>query len=88
MFDINVTVILLVSCIKSEISDWRTAAWFLKPSKQRIEENHYLWPSKTKFYKKNGTVQRVQHMLPSFFGKWKNGLEGQNFKLKLNYFFH
>ena len=56
MFDINVTVTLLVSCMKSEISDWRTAAWFLKPSKQRVEENHYLWPSKTNFYKKNGTV--------------------------------
>ena len=46
MFDINVTV-TLVSCIKSEITDCRTAAWFLKPLKERVEENHYLWPSKT-----------------------------------------
>ena len=51
MFDINVTV-TLVSCIKSEISDWRTAACFFKPFKETVEENHYLWPSKTKFYKK------------------------------------
>ena len=56
MFDINVTVTLLVSCIKPKIFDWRTAAWFLKPSKQRVGENHYLWPSKNKFYKKNRTV--------------------------------
>ena len=41
MFDINVTV-TLVSCMKSEVSDWRTAASFLKPFKERIEENHYL----------------------------------------------
>ena len=41
MFDINVTV-TLVSYIKSEISDWRTGAWFLKPFKERVEENHYL----------------------------------------------
>ena len=41
MFDINVTV-TLVSCIKSEISDWRTAAWFLKPFNERFEENDYL----------------------------------------------
>ena len=41
MFDINVSV-TLVNCIKPEISDWRTAAWFLKPFKGRVEENHYL----------------------------------------------
>ena len=40
MFDTNVTVTLF-SCIKSEISDWRAAAWFLKPFKERVEENHY-----------------------------------------------
>ena len=39
MFDINVTV-TLVSRIKSEISDWITPAWFLKPFKERVEENH------------------------------------------------
>ena len=41
MFDINVTF-TLVSYIKSEISDWRTGAWFLKYFKGRVEENHYL----------------------------------------------
>ena len=41
MFDINVTV-TLGSYIKSEISDWRTRAWVLKPFKERVEENHYL----------------------------------------------
>ena len=38
MFDINVTV-TLVSCIKSEISDWGTAALFLKRFNKRVEEN-------------------------------------------------
>ena len=38
---INVTV-TLVSCIKSEISDWGIAAWFLKPFIERVEKNHYL----------------------------------------------
>ena len=69
MFDINVTVTLLVSCMKSEISDWRTAAWFLKPSKQRIEENHYLWPSKTKFYKKKWNSIESATYVTKFF--WK-----------------
>ena len=35
MFDINVTY-CYISYIKSEISDWRTQAWFLKPFKERV----------------------------------------------------
>ena len=32
---------LYVSYIKSETSDiWRTDAWFLKPFRERVEENH------------------------------------------------
>ena len=45
-----------ISYIKSEISDWRTGGWFLKPFKERVEKIHYLRPSKTKFYKKTRTV--------------------------------
>ena len=55
MFDINVTITLVIY-IKSEIFNWRTWAWFLKPFKESVEENHYLRPSKTKFYKKTRTV--------------------------------
>ena len=49
MFDINVTV-TLVTCMKSKISDWRTAAWFLKPFKEKVEAIIYdlVKPNSTK----------------------------------------
>ena len=83
MFDINVTV-TLVSCMKSEVSDWRTTASFLKPFKERIEENHYLWPSKTKFYKKPEQYRGCNICSQAFLENGKIGLKGKVLNFNLN----
>ena len=37
---------------KSEISEVRTVAWFLKPFRESVDENNYPGSSKTRFSKK------------------------------------
>ena len=63
-----------ISYIKSETSDiWRTGAWFPKPFGQTVKENHiYDLVKPNSIVKTRKVYKRVPHMLPRYFGKWKN----------------
>ena len=62
-----------VSYIKSEASNiWRTAAWFLKPFGEMVDESHIYKLVKPNFIVKTKTVYSGCNVCYQVFGKWKN----------------
>ena len=57
----------------------------LKPFKERVEENHYLWPSKTIFYKKLEQYRGCNIYYQDFLENGKIDLKGKILNFNINF---